>query len=256
MLNNSIFYWACVKNTITAFGDIFKNIRFVRTGEGTTKTQTIKVPLSYGPREKWLSRISEEPVLDNDPQNKTLVTLPRLSFEITGLQYDAPRKLGRTNQFKALDKQTGAVLSQFTAVPYNLNITLYCLTKTQEDALQIVEQIFPWFGPDYTVSINMIPSMGIVQDVPIILNTVTTEDDYEGEYAKRRSVTWTMNFTAKMQFFGPITDPTIIKHIMISIESDPNFQNKFAQYNADAYPQDATGPDTTSYIKDEWKEDF
>lgn len=253
MLNNTIFYWKCVKNVITQFGDIFKNIRIIRPNEDGSANQTIKVPLSYGPREKWLSRITEEPKLDD--AEKVLVTLPRLSFEITGFEYDAARKLPRMNQFRSVDQNDDGIRSQFTPVPYNLNITLWSLTKTQEDGLQIIEQIIPWFGPDYTVSINQIPPMGIVQDVPFILKSVVSEDDYEGDYKKRRSVIYTLNFTAKMQFFGPVTNPAVIKHIIANIEAQPDFTGLYATYEADVIPEEA-GPDDFTTIQEKWEEDF
>lgn len=216
MFDNKNFYHSCIRNAIVAFGRLFSNVKVVRTT--TDRSQTIVVPLAYASKEKYLRRIEEQPDLTG---KKVLITLPRMSFEMTGMGYSADRKLPRTNVMKKFketsDLGTNIIATQFTPVPYDLKISLYVMTKTQEDALQIVEQIVPYFTPDYTVSISMVPEMEIIQKIPIILNGVSFHDDYDGNFETRRAIVYTLDFTARMEVYGPVSVSSDIRTVIANI---------------------------------------
>lgn len=211
MLNNNIFYHGITRKIIVGFGSLFSNIRIERKKDGETM-QTLAIPIAYAPKEKWLVRIEQDPSL----QNHTYTTLPRLSFEITDMNYDASRKTTRMSSIAVGDGES-SISKLYAPVPYNIGISLYALTKTQEDALQIVEQILPYFTPDYTMSLKAIPNSNIVMDVPIILEGVTMQDDYDGDFETRRFVTYTMNFTLKANFYGPLTNGKIINTTLVDL---------------------------------------
>lgn len=202
MLNIPPFYHGLTRKIIVAFGSMFSNIRIERRDNAGVLQQTIAVPVAYAPKEKWLVRLEQDPTL----QQHVYTVLPRLSFEITNMTYDSVRKVNRMNKITCYDKTVSppTVKSQFSPVPYNIDISLYILTKTQEDALQIVEQIVPFFTPEFTLTISGIPDLHVDLDVPIILNGVTVQDEYDGDFQTRRFVTYTLNFTMKANFFGPI----------------------------------------------------
>jgi hypothetical protein len=213
MLNNNIFYHGITRKVIVAFGSLFSNIRIERKKDGET-VQTLAIPIAYAPKEKWLVRIEQDPMLENH----TYTTLPRLSFEITNLTYDASRKTNRMNYITINDANNNHS-KMYAPVPYNIDISLYALTKTQEDGLQIIEQILPYFTPEYTLSLKTIPNSDIVMDVPIILEGVSVQDDYDGDFETRRFVTYTMNFTLKCNFYGPIVDGKIITSSIVDINN-------------------------------------
>ena len=215
MLNNNIFYHAITRKIIVGFGTLFSNIRFERKNDDTTE-QTIQVPIAYAPKEKWIVRLDQDPTL----QNHVYTTLPRLSFEIIGMNYDASRKTNRMNYISCGDGDK--VSRVYSPVPYNIDIALYSLTKTQEDALQIVEQIFPYFTPEYTMSLKGVPESNIIMDVPIILESVNIQDDYDGSFEQRRFVTYTMNFTLKANFYGPVVDGKIITNTLVDVNNITN----------------------------------
>ena len=212
MLNNNIYYHGITRKIIVAFGSLFSDIKIQRKKDGAVE-QTIAVPIAYAPKEKWIVRIEQDPMLENH----VYTTLPRLSFEITGMNYDAARKTNRMNYITCGD---GTNISRtYAPVPYNIDVSLYCLTKTQEDALQIVEQILPYFTPEYTLSLNAIPESNIIMDVPIILESVNIQDDYDGDFNQRRFVTYTMNFTLKANFYGPVTNGNIITNTLVDVNN-------------------------------------
>jgi T4-like virus Myoviridae tail sheath stabiliser len=214
MLNGNVYYHGSIRKAIVAFGRLFSDIYIDRkqgdSVNGTT-IQRLQVPLSYAPKEKWLVRIEQDPTLENH----TYTTLPRMSFEITSYMYDASRKLNRMQQIKA--GTSSNVNAVYTPVPYNLDLSLYVLTKTQEDGLQIIEQILPTFTPEYTLQVNMIPELGITMDVPIILNSVNVQDEYDGSFQERRFVTHTLNFQLKLNLYGPVGDQNIITQVNANI---------------------------------------
>ena len=231
------FYHETVRKVVVAFGTMFNDIHLVRKDNDGNITQTMKVPLAYGPRQKFLVRLRE----DADLTKQVAVTLPRIGFEITGLSYDPGRKLNRVQQFRKVKGTTTKQLDvQYMPVPYNVDFELYILSKQSDDALQIVEQILPYFQPDYTVTINDNTDMGIKRDVPVILNTVGYEDDYEGEFTARRSIIYTLAFTAKFYLYGPVTSSKVIKTVQVDQYTDLPDQSPKREQRYTVTPKPAT----------------
>lgn len=210
MLNLPPFYHGLTRRIIVAFGSVFSSIKIERHNNDGEVEQTIAVPLSYAPKEKWVVRIDEDPSLER----QTYTVLPRMSFEITGMSYDVSRKLNRINDITCYQDSTMSKVG--SPAPYNIDISLYILTKTQEDALQIVEQILPYFNPEYTVSVKLVEATNVTMDVPIVLNSVSIQDDYEGDFQTRRFVTYTLTFSIKSNFFGPVKQNGVIENVTIT----------------------------------------
>ena len=213
------FYHETVRNVIVAFGTMFNNLQIVRKDNSGVVTQAMKVPLAYGPKQKWLTRLDQDPSL----ANAVAITLPRLGFEIGSLTYDATRKLNRVQKFKKVksaSSDANKLDTQFMPVPYNMDITLYAMAKNSDDALQIVEQILPYFQPDYTLTLNDMADMGIKRDVPIILNSVSYEDNYQGDFESRRAIIYTLAFTLKFYLYGPVTSSSVIKTVQVDQYTD------------------------------------
>lgn len=214
---NRTYYHGITRKMIVGIGNLFSGIKIERRNNDNVVEQVIDVPVSYGNREKWLQRLTEEPTFDK----RVLITLPRIGFEMTGIEYDPSRKLNKATQLRSCSG-TGDIGSALTAaapVPYNVHFAVYIMTKTQDDALQIVEQIIPYFSPQYIITLNLIPEMGIVQDVPIALNGIEISDSYEGAAENRREIVYTLGFTAKTEYLGPInTSNNVILHTKVKID--------------------------------------
>ena len=231
------FYHETMRKVVVAFGTIFNNIHLVRKDNNGNIIQTMKVPLAYGPREKFLVRLRE----DADLTKQVAVTLPRIGFEIQGLSYDATRKLNRVQRFKKVKTGTTKQLdTQYMPVPYNVDFQLYVMAKQSDDALQIVEQILPYFQPDYTVTINDNADMGIKRDVPLILNSVGYEDNYEGEFQQRIAIIYTMDFTAKFYLYGPVSSSKVIKTVQADSYTDMPDQSPKREQRYTVTPSPAT----------------
>ncbi len=249
------FYHETIRKVVVAFGTVFNDIHLVRKDNDGSIIQSMKVPLAYGPRQKFLVRLRE----DADLTKQVAVTLPRIGFEITGLSYDPGRKLNRVQQFKKVKGTTAKQLdTQYMPVPYNVDFELYILSKQSDDALQIVEQILPYFQPDYTVTINDNTDMGIKRDVPIILNSVGYEDDYEGDFTSRRSIIYTLAYTAKFYLYGPVTSSKVIKTVQADQYTDMPDQSPKREQRFTVTPKPATADadddfgfnETTSFFQD------
>ena len=208
-----------------AFGQLFNNIQIKRKDSSGSTIQSIRVPLAYAPKEKFLTRLDQQPDLDN---REFAITLPRMSFEISTIEYDASRKLNRLQKFKKVKTSAeGKVLDyNYMPVPYNISYSLNVFTATAEGGLQIIEQILPYFQPDYTVTVNAIPNLDIKRDVPIVLNSVNYEDSYNGDYTTRRAVIYTLTFTAKTYLFGPAQTQKVVKTVQSDLYSDVDITNK------------------------------
>jgi len=219
------FYNESMRRMTIAFGQLFNNIQIKRKDSNDSVIQSIRVPLAYAPKEKFLTRLDQHPDLDS---RECAITLPRMGFEITGITYDGTRKLTRIQKYKTV--KTGAdgkVLNyNYTPVPYNISYNLYSFTATAEGGLQIIEQILPFFQPDYTVTVNAIPELNIKRDVPIVLNSVQYEDSYSGDFSQRRAVVYTLGFTAKTYLFGPANTSKVIKEVQTDLYSDTDTTNK------------------------------
>ena len=210
MFKNTQFYHSHIRKAIVAFGMLFNNIQIARESDGVVQ-QVLRVPLAYSPKQKFLTRIATTPT--DDTRGEVAMTLPRMGFEITALEYDASRKISVVQRHKAVGAGDDAntVRSSYASAPYNLSISLYMMAKNQDDALQVVEQIFPYFNPDFNVTINDLPEIGIKRDLKITLDSVSYEDDYEGDFERRRSIIWTLNFTMRINFYGEVTNVGYIK---------------------------------------------
>ena len=250
------FYHETMRKVVVAFGTIFNNINIVRTNSSGAVTQSMKVPLAYGPKQKFLTRLREDPNLNK----KVALTLPRIGFEISGISYDASRKLNSIQKFKKTNNSTdGKTLSsQYMPVPYNMDFELVVMAKQSDDALQIVEQILPFFQPDYTITLNDNSAMGTTRDVPIILTGVTYADEYEGSFEDRRVLTYTLSFTAKFYLYGPVTDQKVIKQVQVDQYTDMpvNAPKREQRYTVTPSPVTADADDnfgfneTTSFFED------
>jgi hypothetical protein len=218
------FYNDIFRKTIIGFGSLFNNIQIQKTKENGQVISIIKVPLAYGPTQKFLARINENPSLDKATQ----ITLPRMSFELMGIRYDSTRKATQTQTFiSSTVSDSSDIRKTYLPVPYNLEFQLSIFTKLNDDMLQVIEQILPYFQPAYTLSLNLIDVIGEKRDVPIILESITMDDDYEGDYSTRRALIYTLNFTAKTYLFGPTssTSKDIIKKATLNLVSgDPDSQ--------------------------------
>jgi hypothetical protein len=245
MLNNNVFYHGIIRKSIVAFGRLFSDVYIDRKqGDSVSGTtiQRLQIPLAYAPKEKWLVRLEQDPTLENN----TYTSLPRMSFEILGYNYDPARKINRMQQIKCGDA-TGSVSTMYTPVPYTIDISLYILTKTQEDGLQIIEQILPTFTPEYTMTINAVPDMNVKLDVPIILNSVAVNDEYDGDFQTRRFVTHTLNFQMKVNLFGAITDKNVIEKVNANVGQNEDFSSPNRVYTAEGDVTTAT-VDTESWL--------
>lgn len=204
-------YHEIFKKTIIGFGTLFNNIQLRRVSND--KTEVMKVPLAYGPAEKFLARLRQTP----DPQNaKVQITLPRISFEMDTIQYDSDRKVAPTQSIKF--KNAGAndgLSTAYMPVPYNLGFTLSVISKNQDDALQIVEQILPYFQPSYNFTVDLVPQIGEVKDIIVNMDSVSFEDDYDGEFDQRRALIYTFKFTAKTYLYGPVREPSVIRKAQV-----------------------------------------
>ena len=207
------FYNETIKRCVSVFGTLFNNIQFKKIKADGTILSSPMVPLSYGPKQKFLDRIAEEPNLSDS--NRSAISLPRMAFELTGFEYDVARQQNKLiRAHKSVYEADGKRGFQYQPAPYNLNFTLSILTKNMNDALQIVEQILPYFQPEYTVTMKMVDSMPDNRDVPIILNSVSFQYDYECSFEDRRIIEYTLDFTMKTYFFGPVYTGNLIKNVV------------------------------------------
>jgi T4-like virus Myoviridae tail sheath stabiliser len=223
MLGNSPFYHQLTRKAVVLFGRLFDDITLVRKNDQTgSETNRFLVPIVYAPKEKMVTRIFSDPDLLRQIQ----VLLPRMSFEITGITYDATRK--QNSLLRAAKSNTSThVTASYMGVPYDINFQLNIYARNIDDGTQIIEQILPFFNPDFTVSTNMIPDLGALKDVPIILNNISNDIQYEGDFDSIRYVNWTLNFTMKMYYYGPISYPKIIRTVYANIWNDPSLQSGY-----------------------------
>ena len=212
------FYHEIIRKTVIAFGTMFNDVHVRHQDAAGKDINEMKVPVSYGPRQKFLARIQQQP----DLNKATQISLPRMSFEVNNITYDPSRKTGVTQTFKVKDgKQVKKV---FMPVPYNLGFELNILTKLQDDSLQILEQVLPFFQPGFTLTIDLVNSIGEKRDVPMVLDSINFTDDYEGNFETRRALIYTLNFTAKTFMFGPVADSTdgLIRKVQLDYYTDTN----------------------------------
>jgi len=209
------FYHEILRRTVISFGSLFNNISIKHKNNSDDVVSVIKVPLAYGPTQKFLARLNQSADLSKPVQ----ITLPRMSFEFTGLTYDAQRKSTTTQTFTAKSVEDGTETKKvYLPVPYNMQFELSIMSKLNDDALQIVEQILPYFQPAYTMSVELVDIINEKRDIPVVLENITMQDDYEGDFTTRRVLIYTLRFTAKTYLFGPVSSASkdIIKKTTIS----------------------------------------
>ena len=218
MLGNAHFYNRTIRKIVVAFGTVFNDIFLIRyTKDGLTAKETIKVPLNWGAKEKYVTRINADP----DLTKSIATTVPRMSFEMTGMSYDSSRKLPSTvRNFSANNAST--IKTQFVPVPYNFDFSLSIYVRNTEDGTQILEQILPFFTPDFSVTVDFVPAMDPKYDMPIILNSVSNEVDYEGDMMATRLIIWNLEFTAKSHIWPPVKIQKVASNNNINLFVQPN----------------------------------
>lgn len=206
---NQTFYFQTIRKYVTLFGTLFNEIAITRESESGHLEALIKVPVTYAPKEKMLARLQMDPDIDRP---SATVTLPYISFEMTDVQYDSSRKLNTIGRIAVKDVDSPSKFKyQYNPVPYNFGFRLYIYVKNAEDGTKIVEQILPFFTPDFTAHVNLIPEMNVNMEIPVILNSVSQDDTYEGNFIERRAIIWTLDFTVKGYIYGPVKKSAIIK---------------------------------------------
>ena len=199
---SAIQYNKNIRKLVVAFGNLFNNITLVRYNPDATEAERFLIPIAYATKERYVMRLEDDYTLDK----KIQVALPRLSFEMTGLRYDATRK--QNSNVKNFAQTNDGILSQYNPVPYNFDFKLYLYVRNIEDASQVLEHVIPYFTPDYTMKVNMIPEMGIVKEVPVILDNADHEIIYEGNREQEtRMIVWTLSFTVKGFIYGKTSGP-------------------------------------------------
>ena len=199
------FYHEILRRTVVSFGSLFNEISIKHTDNSGNVKSVIKVPLAYGPTQKFLARLEQSPDLNKPVQ----ITLPRMSFEFTGLTYDPTRKSTTTQTFIAKSAVDGTETKKvYLPVPYNMQFELSIMSKLNDDALQIIEQILPFFQPAYSMTIELVDIINEKRDIPVVLENITMQDDYEGNFTTRRVLIYTLRFTAKTYLFGPVSSAT------------------------------------------------
>ena len=247
MLTNH-FYHEIIRKTIVSFGTLFNNIEIQHTDKAGKTVSVIKVPVSYGPTQKFLARLEQG--RDYNEGVASALTLPRMSFEVIGLQYDSTRKVSTMQTFKSVNKTTNKMIKGYMPVPYNISMQLSILAKLNEDAIQILEQILPYFQPAFNLTIDLVNIIGEKRDMPITLESINMEDNYEDDYLTRRALIYTLNFNCKTFLFGPINNSSegLIKKVQVDYTTDTaNLKTAPRQVRYQAVPvavKDYTSDDT------------
>ena len=212
------FYHKSISKTVTAFGTLFNNIQIRHYDENGDPSSVLKVPLAYGPTQKFLAKIEQQPSGDR----KVALTLPRMSFEMVSIDYDSQRKSSVIQTFSSPKTEDGKAARVYSPTPYNIGFELNIISKLQDDALQIIEQILPFFQPSFNITIKLIPEIDDSRDIPIVLNRVGFREDYEGDFSTRRTIIYTLNFTAKTYLFSeiPSDNQGLIKKVQVDYATD------------------------------------
>ena len=245
------FYHEILRKTIIAFGTLFNNINIKHKKSDGTILDDIKVGLSYGPQQKYLAKIQEQSQISKP----VAITLPRMSFEMNNIQYDPTRKTGVTQTFKAKDSDDGKMKKVYMPVPYNIGFELNIFSKLNDDALQIIEQIMPYFQPSFTLTVDLVSSIGEKRDIPVVLDNISFQDDYEGSFEVRRALIYTLQFTAKTYLFCPVakTSDWLIKKVIVDHHSgtDTSVAKREVRYTVVPDPITA-GPDDDFGFTESW----
>jgi len=209
MFSSTPFYFSLIRKYIILFGTLFNNVHISRTDVSGNVTLLERVPITYGPKDKMLARVVQDPNIDRPTAT---YPLPMMAFEMTGFDYDGTRKLQTINRIAVVNPDDKAQNKyQYNPVPYNIGFRLSILVKNAEDGNKIVEQILPYFTPDWTTTVHLIPEMNVTMDIPVVLNNVQLDDVYDGDFKTRRSLVWNLDFTLKGYIYGPVKSTKIIK---------------------------------------------
>lgn len=212
VLGNPVWYHQLIRKYIVVFGRIFSDIQIERS-INSERTQILTVPLTYAAKEKMLVRVESDPNIDR----QHAIILPVMSFEIDGIKYDGTRKLPTVTRIATRNTDNNKLDYTYNPVPYNIDMKLYVYVKNNEDGTKIIEQILPFFTPDWTITMNLVPEMNITQDIPIVMNNISFEDTYDGDFKNRRAIIWTLDFTIKAYFYGPVKTSSVIKFVNTNI---------------------------------------
>jgi len=206
------FYHKTLRKYVTLFGTLFNDVYINRVNNSDTTIETLKIPITYGPKSKTFQRLDSDPLLNRPFET----SVPRMAFEMTGLQYDPSRKLITSNKSQIkVNPANDGIMYLYNPVPYNIDFSLYIQVKNAEDGTRILEQILPFFTPEWTTTVNLISSMDMKMDIPVIISSVTSEDNYEGDASEQRRIIWTLNFTMKGYIFGPVKKPLEVDSALI-----------------------------------------
>jgi hypothetical protein len=238
------FYWGTIRKSIVAFGNMFNSITIERRDADGNVMQVLKVPISYASKQKALARIQQRPNVDD---MNVQVIVPRMSFEMTTLNYDFNRKISPLQQNRSINSTATTLDAQYAPTPYNINVQLYVYAKNQDDGLQIIEQILPYFNPDYNLTVKAIPQLGIKNDLPILLDSVSFEDSYEGGFEDQRTIVWTLSFTMKLNFYGPVNKQGIIRKVISTTFNDAELTRQQTKYTVEPDPLTAKPGDDIGF---------
>ena len=235
------FYHATIRRFVSVFGTLFNNISVMRKDTQGNVKSMVRVPLAYGPKEKFLVRIDEQSDLSNP---NVAIKLPRMSFEILSIAYDTQAKLNRNNK-SLIDNKV-----YYTYAPYNISLNLSIMAKNQDDALQIIEQIIPYFQPEYTITIKESISGSLKTDIPITLSTIDMQEDYEGDFMNRRAIIYTLSFDAKLRFYGPDRSVGQIKKVIVNTFDTDNALKGYESQTTKVNPLESGIDDTYTIIEE------
>lgn len=250
MLGNDPYYHEILKKTVVGFGSMFNEIFLIRKDNSGNIKQKMRIPLSYGPKEKFLTRLKEDPNL----AKSVAISLPRIGFELGSFNYDSARKLNKINTVKIPKVgDAKAVSKQFSPVPYSVSFELYIMVKNSDDGIQIVEQILPTFSPSYTMTIKDSSELNNIQDVPVILESINYEDSYDGDFATRRAIIYTLSFTAQVNLYGPVTSQGVIKKVDTSMYADVPVKSPSRKQTYSVQPDPVTATENDDFgFTDSW----
>ena len=253
------YYHQTIRKYVAIFGTIFNDINVVRRDSGGVIQEQIKVPIAYGPRDRWILRLRRGRG-DSGRDEAVAMILPRMGFELSGISYDPLRKLNTLGRVFAANTAapSSTLMNQYNPVPYNFDFNLFSMVSNAEDGAQIFEQIVPFFTPEFNVTVNLIPSMNIKPDIGIVLNDVAVEDTYEGDFQVTREIIWTMGFTLKGFIYPDVKSGSVVKTVIVNLrmpgddetpppeyiilEDSTDFTTNYILLDADAGSPTATGP--------------
>ena len=252
------YYHQTIRKYVAVFGTLFNDINVVRRDASDVIKEQIKVPIAYSPRDRWILRLRRARGISGTDE-AVAMSLPRMGFDLTAITYDGGRKLNTMGQVFAANTAAGTstLMKQYNPVPYNFDFSLYSMVSNAEDGAQIFEQIVPFFTPEFTVTVNLIPSMNISPDVTMVMNGVAIEDNYEGDFQATREIIWTLTFTMKGYIYPDVKTGSVVKTVIVNLrmpgdsevsepeyiilEDSTTFSTNYLLLNADAGSPDATG---------------